>query len=109
MIRTLLTVSLLALANLAEAAPLRFEDCSKASQPTWCKQAQDQLRDAEKSPRTYQNMRNIAYCQWTGCDQAVAIDPLASCTLRRAIMKDHRTRLDSNDELHFANCVKAGH
>jgi hypothetical protein len=53
-------------------------------------------------------MRNIAYCQWTGCGGGFQINRAESCSLRRRIMRSGFRTIDGNDELHFANCVKAG-
>lgn len=92
----------------ALAAP-ELLDCSRSSEPTYCRQSQEQYRAERAKAREYTPMRNVAYCQWTGCDGAFRINRQESCGIRRQVMKQHPKKVDGNDELHFANCVQAGY
>lgn len=106
--RWIVALALAACASSAEAAP-RLLDCARSSEPDICRQAQSQYREERANPNDYTSMRNVAYCLWTGCDGAFAIDRAGSCKIRRSIMDRHRNVRDGNDDMHFANCVRAGH
>lgn len=104
-----LVFGMLMLAPATAVAAPQFLDCGKASDPALCRQSQEQLRsEAASAGRDYGAMRNAAYCLWTGCDGAIARDNKAACVIRRAIMKRHQSKVDGNDEQHFARCVQAG-
>lgn len=102
-----LAAAFLLVAPTAFAAP-KLLDCATSSEPDWCRQSQTQYREERSNAGGYTPMRNVAYCLWTGCDGAFAIDRKQSCALRRQIMQKHRKQVDGNDEIHFANCVSSG-
>lgn len=60
-------------------------------------------------PTDYAGMRNIAYCLWTGCGGGFEVNRRESCIFRRHIMLNHVGKTDGSDDMHFANCVKAGY
>lgn len=104
----LVATAMLVFAPAALAAP-QLLDCARSPLPDLCKEAQvDYTRKWSRSPTEYGNMRNIAYCLWTGCDRAFQPDRRASCVIRRHIMLNHVGKTDRSDDTHFANCVSAG-
>ncbi|CAN7319052.1 hypothetical protein LJR009_001623 [Bosea sp. LjRoot9] len=108
MLRLILPV-ILAMTAPALAQSPRFLSCDNAKEPAYCRQAQAQQRSEAAEPKTYTTRRNTAFCLWTGCDGAIAIDRKASCEIRRAIMKQYPKEVDRGDDQHFANCVNAGY
>lgn len=104
----LTAVALLALTAPALAQSPKMLNCSNAKAADDCRQAQAQYRSEAAGPKSYTSTRNVAYCLWTGCDGAFAIDRKASCQIRRSIMKQYPKDIDRGDEQHFANCVNAG-
>lgn len=57
--------------------------------------------------REYQGMRDVAYCQWTGCDGAVVVNRSSSCAWRRMIMITGRA--DPGDEANLSTCRRNGY
>ena len=60
-------------AGSAFAAP-KLLNCAASSEPDWCRQSQTQYQEERSNAGGYTPMRNIAYCLWTGCDGAFAVD-----------------------------------
>lgn len=78
-----------------------------------CVTSAESMRDASRQAARgdYQAMRNVAYCQWIGCDGSIKIDRESSCQWRRAIMRRHYKPgglADQGDELHLSICVRSG-
>ncbi len=109
MLRVLATMASLAITTIAQADAPLLRSCVGAADSQWCEEAHAMYRKHGPRPADHTGMRNIAYCQWTGCGGAFRIDRAGSCALRRDIMRRFVGRTDGSDDLHFANCVKAGH
>lgn len=109
MVRLLVVAAFFGTCAAARAEAPALQDCRGAADRQWCEEAHAMLRKHGPRPSDYTGMRNIAYCQWTGCGGGFVVDRAGSCSLRRRIMQKFAGRTDRNDDLHFASCVNAGH
>ncbi|WP_420104124.1 hypothetical protein [Bosea sp. (in: a-proteobacteria)] len=109
MLRALTVCAAVTVPLIAHADPPQLRDCAGAADRQWCQEAHAMVRKYGPKPTDYVGMRNIAYCQWTGCGGGFVVDRAGSCALRRQIMVKFAGRTDGSDDMHFANCVKAGH
>jgi hypothetical protein len=94
-------------------APPRVLGCSNAPDRTLCLSSVEQIRnEAQALARGgYQAMRNAAFCQWSGCDGAVAIDRKSACAWRREVMRRHYKpggEAALSDEINLGLCVRTG-
>lgn len=91
------------------SAQTLYLDCSRAANPSLCRENQEQQRREENGfrARDYQAMRNRAYCLWSGCDGAVKIDRKSACVVRRYIMR--HPKADAGDEANLVPCIRGGY